>query len=118
MKHIKDFLAKGPNTSGWQDRHKAAVRHAQQTPQFYKPTLESSIALAIEAWCDYAEAHAARFEGQIGEDYVLGPAWARWGFALRELLNGDCGRLDCATLDSIIHDNLSEQGFSPAMGPP
>jgi hypothetical protein len=49
----------------------------------------------------------------VGEDHFLGKSWARQGFALRELLNGETGRLDCGTLDAILCDNLSEQGFDP-----
>jgi hypothetical protein len=32
------------------------------------------------------------------------------------LLNGDLGRLDGGTLDTIIADNLNEQGFDPDIG--
>ena len=48
----------------------------------------------------------------IGEDGVLGEYWAEWGKALRGLLNGDCGRLDCGSLDTVLVDNLLEQKFS------
>lgn len=117
MKNL-DYVAPHPDTGGWKDRHKAATLHAKQTPMYYRDTLESSVGVAIYAWCAYAQAHEERFESQIGDDYVLGPAWARWGFALRELLNGDLGRLDGGTLDTIIHDNLKEQGFDPDQGAP
>lgn len=90
------------DTNGWKSRH-GAVMHGGSHP----------IAQAMKAWCEYAEQHKHRFESDIGDDYVLGPAWAKWGFALRALLNGDCGQLDCGTLDTIIHDNLLEQGWNP-----
>lgn len=114
MKHIKDFVARGPNTGGWQDRHRLAVNSEYRAPRWQ----EGSIVQAIGAWCDYAATHEVRFESPIGQDYVLGPAWARWGFALRELLNGNLGRLDAGTLDTIIHDNLAEQGYNPDGGAP
>lgn len=97
------YLPDTPNTGDWQGRHMRAVR---ATPQH-------SIVIALDAWCEYASAHKRRYESTIGEDYVLGPAWARWGAAVRELLNGECGNLDCGTLDHIIHANLIEQGFDP-----
>ena len=105
------YLPKTPNTGGWQDRHRAEIRNAaaQVAPIYPGPAV--GLVKGLQGWIDYAMAHAARFGSPIGEDYVLGPAWARWGFALRELLNGNCGQLDCGTLDAIIRGNLSEQGF-------
>jgi len=117
MKHIRDAFSRNVQMlQGWQVQHRSAVLNAPLT--YPNPSLEASMVRAIGAWCDYAIAHAAAYERQIGQDYVLGVAWARWGFALRELLNGDLGRLDGGTLDAIIHDNLAEQGFDPDMGAP
>lgn len=87
---------------GWKARHLRAV----QSPMH-------PVARALASWISYADEHARRFGSQIGEDYVLGPAWARWGLALRELLNGDLGQMDGGTLDTIIHTNLTEQGYYP-----
>jgi len=96
----KDF----PNTGGWQQRHIAATLNPQG--------FERGIVPAIEAWIDYACVHQARYDSKIGDDGILGAAWFKWGEALRTLLNGDCGRLDCGTLDSIIYGNLVEQGWT------
>lgn len=110
------YLPKMPNTGGWQDRHTRAVTGSFALVQCSDN--ERAMGRAIGAWCDYARNHEARFGSKIGDDYVLGPAWARWGFALRDLLNGDCGRLDCGTLDTILHDNLADQGFNTDDGAP
>ena len=90
-----------PDISGWEVRHRRAIEG------------NHPVAQAMRAWCSYAETHREKFGSNIGDDYVLGPAWAQWGFALRALLNGDCGSLDCGTLDTILHDNLSDQGWDP-----
>ena len=95
------YIAPTPDTGNWKTRHWAQLVKTH-------PVIDG-----IRAWCAYASAHKARWHDGVGQDYVLGPAWARWGMALRELLNGDMGGADCGTLDSIIHDNLIEQGFDP-----
>lgn len=110
------YLPKMPNTGGWQSRHTRAV--IGSFAHILCSDNEHAIGRAIGAWCDYARNHAERFGSPIGQDYVLGPAWARWGFALRELLNGELGRLDGGTLDTILHDNLAEQGYNPDEGAP
>lgn len=73
----------------------------------------TALATAIDAWCYYASHHQAQFGSKIGDDQVLGPAWAKWGEALLTLLNGDLNGMDGGTLDKIIRDNLTEQGYDP-----
>lgn len=104
-REMKDlaFVAQGPNMGGWRDRHIAAVNAPRG--------VERPMVAALRAWCEYADLHAKRFESDIGDDGVLGPAWEKWGRGLRLLLNGETGRLDCGTLDAIILDNLVTQGF-------
>lgn len=81
--------------------------HAIKNPR----SLEAPVIHAIQAWLNYADTHQARYESNIGDDGVLGPAWITWGEALRVLLNGDCGRLDCGCLDHVLCENLKEQGW-------
>jgi hypothetical protein len=100
-----DFVPNTSNTGGWKNRHLAAIG----APSGF----ERPIIFALRAWLDYAREHAARYKSPIGDDVVLGKAWLAWGEALCELLNGDCGRLDCGTLDTILRDNLIEQGGGP-----
>ncbi len=98
---------KMPNTGGWQDRHMAALRFPTPGQN------EVAIGNMIGAWARYADSHAARFDSGIGADYVLGPAWAGIGSHLLTLLNGDCGRFDCGTLDGFIRDALTAEGYNP-----
>jgi hypothetical protein len=112
MKSIRYINAGYPDTGAWKGRHSRAVEvglrnYGAATGAFHP----GAIVQAINAWCNYAEAHKRRFESDIGCDYVLGPAWMAWGLALRRLLDGETGQLDCGTLDTIIHDNLNEQGY-------
>ena len=81
-----------------------------------KPTHERAMILMLRGWLEYAEAQKSAFDSNIGDDYVLGDEWFKIGEALRGLLNGDLGRLDGGTLDTIIADNLNEQGFDPDLG--
>lgn len=93
-----------PNHPGnWKDRHAKAVRSRAI------PVVE-----AIRAWCDYATVHKTLYGSSIGQDYVLGPAWAEWGRAMRTLLNGDLRGADAGTLDTILCGNLVNQGFTEA----
>ena len=71
-----------------------------------------AIVTGTAAWLEYADAHKARYESPIGEDYVLGPAWLEWAKALRTMLNGETGNLDCGTLDAAIMKALAENGFA------
>jgi hypothetical protein len=66
----------------------------------------------LESWNDYACNHYNQFDSLIGEEYVLGPAWQAIGESIRTLLNGDCGRLDCGTIDSFILKTLASNGIS------
>jgi len=106
--HLGRLLAipvyRGDNTQ-WIGRHVAAV----QDPRLH----ERPIVSLIEAWLMYADSHQERFESTIGDDQFLGPEWAKIGASLRELLNGDLGRLDGGTLDGVLYDTLKAEGFDP-----
>jgi hypothetical protein len=91
------------NSEPWVLRHKKAIELPQGP--------ERPIVRLLEAWLLYAEQHQERYESKIGDDGVLGKAWEAIGVALRGLLNGECGRLDCGTLDSIILDSMKENGI-------
>lgn len=115
---MKNIYYVNTSLGGWQERHKRYVRGCFGLLSANFPRPGAQVVRSIDEWCSYAIAHQERFESKIGDDYVLGPAWARWGFALRELLNGDMGAADCGTLDTILCDNLTEQGFNPDEGAP
>lgn len=94
----------GPDGS-WKNQHRDALLRPKG--------FEKAVTDMIQAWLDYAECHATRYESGIGEDGVLGQAWAYLGKGIIDLLNGDCGRLDCGTICRVIHDTLKAEGFDP-----
>lgn len=71
---------------------------------------EAAIVKSLHFWEMYATEHQKRWESPIGEDYVLGVYWKDMGLALRGLLNGETGRLDCGTLDGFILETMRENG--------
>lgn len=94
----------------YMERHYAAMANPKGT--------EKPIVAMLTAWEDYAEWHEDRFESSIGDDYVLGRAWTNIGMALLDLLNGDCGRLDCGHLDAQIRDRMERAGIDADIGWP
>jgi hypothetical protein len=102
----RDVMTENPHMEwSWIDRHREAVA----LPMGH----EMPIVELFKGWLKYADFHRHKFESGIGEDGVLGPAWANIGASLRALLNGVCGRLDCGTLDGIICRVLEAEGFDP-----
>jgi hypothetical protein len=73
---------------------------------------EAAIVGMLNAWLEYEITQTTRYQSEIGADYVLGPAWEAMGHAIRGLLNGETGRLDCGTIDGIICNRLRAQGFT------
>lgn len=49
----------------------------------------------------YAEEYERHFGSYVGDDAVLGPAWADMLHSLIGLLNGPTGRLDAGVLDGM-----------------
>ena len=74
---------------------------------------EVGVVSLLRGWLQYADTHKARYDSGIGEDYVLGEDWRKMGFCLIGLLNGELGRLDGGSLDSLIRDTLKAEGFDP-----
>lgn len=94
------------DNSGWTARHLSAV--TQPAPGF-----ESAYVGMLRGWLLYADIHRERYDSGIGADYVLGPQWARIGAGLRDLLNGELGRMDAGTLDALIANTLTAEDFDP-----
>lgn len=90
------------NANTWIEQHAAAMT----SPKGF----EVPIVTLLNGWLEYAETHRDRYGSLIGEDYVLGAAWADMGLALRAMLNGETGRLDCGTLDGMIVRAFAENG--------
>jgi hypothetical protein len=101
---------KMPNTGRWQDKHDEAINHrAIFQNKHYE--LETPMVDMLRGWSEYARDHKARYEDVIGNDGVLGVEWEAVGDALRGLLNGETGRLDCGTLDGFILNTMKEHGI-------
>ena len=92
--------------SDWMVRHKMAVL----TP---KSAFERALVHLLAGWLTYADAVKDTYGSGIGGDYVLGPQWSRIGAAIRGLLDGEAGRFDCGTLDSLLCETLQSEGFNP-----
>lgn len=103
--HLSKGVESIPLATSWAQHHRDAMASPRGP--------EIAIVFALKGWDAYAVEHASHFDYGIGDDSVLGPAWARWGAAIRELLNGRLGRLDGGSIDDIITHNLQVQGFSP-----
>lgn len=86
--------------NGWQERHHKALR--------FPVNYEVVIVGMFKAWYEYAVLHELRFDSMIGDDYILGKAWSEIGSQLRVLLNGECGRLDCGTLDAFVFNTMKD----------
>lgn len=100
MKRSLTYIKPGLANMG---RHLAAITSPQGP--------EKPIVHLLLAWEEYADMHERRYGRSIGDDGVLGPAWAEIGLAIRALLNGESGRLDCHLIDGYLLDNLSDKGF-------
>lgn len=75
-----------------------------------KPGPERAIVLIASGLAEYAGSHFARYDSTIGEDGVLGEEWREIARGLLGLLNGECGRLDCGSVDSFIREKASAHG--------
>lgn len=63
---------------------------------------DSAIGSMLRALALYADCHLKNYGSAIGEDYILGESWEKALRAVRELLNGETGRLDCGDTDRAI----------------
>src|SRR5688572_7032241 len=97
------------NMGGWQERHYAG---------WTNPSVPgAAVVLVIRALAKYADAHRARYETPIGEDYVLGEYWSQIAKGALGLLNGELGGgLDAGTLDGMIRDMMAASGVDPDTG--
>lgn len=69
----------------------------------YKQDMGEALGDILEAAERYATAQHREFDTHIGEDYVLGPEFAKILSGLHGLLNGETGRLDCGDMSKAIH---------------
>lgn len=113
--HLSKLMRHTAHKAGWQEEpgklqwwfenHINAMQHPKPR------SLEQALVLMLKGWLIYADEHRRRYESKIGDDMVLGPAWAAIGHGMRDLLNGVLDRLDGGMLDGIIVDTLTEEGL-------
>lgn len=65
----------------------------------------------ISGWRSYAEAHKAAYDEPIASDGVIGAAWRDMGVSIRDMLAGELGSQDGATLSRRIGDAFELGGF-------
>lgn len=87
----------------WGQRHADAI--------LYPKGFEAPIVRLLDALTLYADEHKARYEAPIADDGVLGQEWLAIAKAVRGLLNGELGRLDGGTLDTLLYDLTEAAGF-------
>ena len=89
----------------WKKRHRAAMAHPKPVSE------EEALVNLLRGLDGYVLAYKGRFESNLSNDAVLGPAWLDMAKGLIDLLNGPAGRLDCGTVDSMVRAMSSEAGF-------
>lgn len=97
--HIRRLLRLG---DGWATRHADAM---VEGAMFTDTSLRASggIAQMVYGWASYADAYRLQWGSTVGDDRVLGPAWARAGQAIEELLNGHIGQLDAGATSTLLY---------------
>jgi hypothetical protein len=107
---------RGPDPTGYLRQHERTAALSRPLGPYKRPDDRHGLAMSlmVRGWAKYADAHRARFETGIGDDYVLGPEWSAIGFALIGLLNGELGGFDGGTLDAFLRDSLAAEGFDPS----
>lgn len=95
---------KGSNGEEWARRHMMAWEFGDASRDPGMKRMEAIVRDNIIAWARYGEQHRMLYHSNIGDDGVLGVAFKSMGMALRYMLNGETGRLDCGTLDKLILD--------------
>ncbi len=102
MDHARKLIAMGAAN---------AKAHAAAMVSEPKPGHEQAVVAMFGGLLAYADAHLSEFDTPIGSDGVLGERWHSIASGLLGLLDGECGRLDCGTIDATIRDVAAEHGF-------
>jgi hypothetical protein len=95
------------------NRQSAGCEWGKRHAEAFNYPLGSEIGVVelMQAAAAYADSHRQRYSTGIGDDGVLGEHWEAIVRGILGLLNGDCGRLDCGTLDGTLRDMLAAEGF-------
>jgi hypothetical protein len=95
----------------WATRHYAAWVTGRGG---YWPRVDvSPIPRLVDSLAAYADAYNRRYGARLGEDRILGKHWLNAVESVRGMLNGDCGALDCGTVDAVLCSMLSLEGIDP-----
>lgn len=93
-----------PEVPAYLTRHNQAI----QAPRGFERAITALRAGLLEYGLQYGE----RYDGcEIGKDGVLGDGWLDLARGYLALLNGECGRLDCGSLDSEVRSWARKFGF-------
>lgn len=100
----------GPTTN---DKGETTVAYSEHRKAVHGSPNELGRSLRdmLHAWESYRDAHKDRYESRIGDDYVLGDYWAETGLAIKRLLDGETGGLDCGSLSANITNMIEAEGF-------
>jgi hypothetical protein len=103
--------ARAGGATGWAKRNNDVFRANAVSPM---PSGQArALVRGVYVLADYADGHYKQFGSLIGDDSVLGPAWAEVASGLRALLNGEIRPLDGGTMDAIICNLASANGLNP-----
>jgi len=101
----------GPTTDGDGRETVNAAQHRGAAYEGRTNAQGRALAQMLRGWEAYAEAYQDTYDGQIGEDGVIGPYWAHVGLAIKRLLDGDTGGLDAGSIAANILVAIQEQGI-------
>jgi hypothetical protein len=109
MSHI-DRLAASLNEVVGKGENKWGVRHCDALTR-PRAGFELGIVKMLEGAIEYADHHRERYEARIGDDGVIGDAWERIVRGIRDLRDGELGRIDGGALDGLLVGMLDAEGF-------
>lgn len=84
--------------------HNDAIRRARG--------FELPLVRGLQALESYAQTYVLRYSAHVSEDGVMGEYWITWAISLRNLLDGDTGRLNCGHMHSYINDLAKYYGYT------
>ena len=94
--HLERIKPATPQITNWYGQHCKAFASYNG--------FEYAIRQAIEAFARYADAHQDRYDAPLGNDGVIGDYAHDMIKAVRHLLDGETGRLDCGSLSALMSE--------------
>lgn len=84
---------------------------ANQNRSGYSPSWEAAILSIVNGMELYAALHLDRYDDIIGNDGYFGPAFENMLDSLRDMLNGERGRLDGGLMDTRLRNFAKQNGL-------